>query len=246
MKNVGIIGTGKHGSRYATHIVKDISSLNLKAICRRGKEGEEQAREWGVKYHKEWKKLIHDKDVDAVISVVPPWLNLGIAQECSRVNKPLLIEKPLAVNGKQAREIVSYMESCQLTVAQTLRFNPVIQSIKKRINDMGKIYSIHANQRLEPSSLAWHDKKEIAGAGVLIHTAVHIFDALHYITGKKITRVMAASYRYHSKVLEDLVTLLFEMEGGIVGTVDISKVGHGRSGGYEFVCEKGQFQADQV
>jgi predicted dehydrogenase len=111
---------------------------------------------------------------------------------------------------------------------------------------MGKLYSFTANQRLEPSTLAWHDDKETAGAGVVIHTAIHVFDALRYITGLKVKRVMASSYRCHNRYLEDLVTVLVEMEKGVVGTVDVSKVGHARSGRYEFICRQGQLSGEQI
>ncbi len=248
MIKVGIIGTGKHGSRYANHICNDVDSLDLAALSRRSVKGAEQAKTWGTVWYSDWQKLVNDDNVEAVISVVPPVLNLAIARECARVGKPLLLEKPLAINGREAHDIAQVMASrkCPLTVGQTLRYNPVIKSLKSDIRNMGELYSIHVNQRLEPSSLDWHDQKEVAGAGVLIHTAVHIFDALSYITGLRVKRVMAASYMYHNSNLEDLVTLLFEMEGGIAGTVDISKVGNGRSGRYEFVCEKGHLYGDQV
>ncbi len=248
MKKAGIVGVGNHGSRYANHIINDIDLLNLTAISRRSAEGAEQARGWGAKWYPDWRDLVHDADVEAVISVVPPVLNVSIARECAQAGKPLLLEKPLAVNADEALEIVEFMAArdCSLTVGQTLRYNPVVKSLGADIKKMGKIYSIHANQRLEPSSLGWHDNEEIAGAGVVIHTAVHIFDALHFITGLKVTRVMAASYKYHNTVLEDLVTILFEMEDGVVGTVDISKVGNARCGRYEFVCSKGQLHGDQV
>ncbi len=73
-----------------------------------------------------------------------------------------------------------------LTVAQTLRYNPVIQALRQRLPEMGELYSFTANQRLEPSTLAWHDDQETAGAGVLFHTAIHVFDALREITGLKV------------------------------------------------------------
>ena len=41
---IGVIGTGKHGSRYANHIVKDVDGLTLAAISRRSPEGLDQAR----------------------------------------------------------------------------------------------------------------------------------------------------------------------------------------------------------
>ncbi len=248
MLKIGIIGTGKHGSRYANHVVNDIDSMELVAISRRSEERLAQAELWQTQSFEDWHDLVHDSRVDAVISVVPPALNLTIAKECSVAGKPLLMEKPLAIDRAEATEIVDLMKrnNCKLTVAQTLRYNPVIEMLKQELPSMGRIHSIHANQRIEPSSLGWHDIPDIAGAGVLIHTAVHVFDALHYITGKKITRVFASSYTHHNRVLEDLVTLLFEMEGDIAGSIDVSKVGQGRSGRFEFICSEGQLQGEQI
>jgi predicted dehydrogenase len=248
MRRVGIIGTGRHGSRYASHILQDIDELKLRAISRRTPAGKDQAAAWGAAWHQDWNDLVADPGVDAVISVVPPSLHLSIAKACARAGKPLLIEKPLAMNGKDAAEIVAVMKAahCPLTVGQTLRYNPVIQSLKARIAGMGTLHSFTANQRLEPSTLAWHDDKESAGAGVLIHTAIHVFDALRYITGLKVIRVMASSYRCQSKKLEDLVMVLVEMENGVVGTVDVSKVGHARSEHYEFVCQQGHLYGEQI
>ncbi len=248
MINVGIIGTGRHGSRYANHILNDIEELHLVAISRRSANGADQAKAWGAKWFSDWREMIHASEIGAIISVVPPVLNLAIARECALAGKPLLLEKPLAINSKEAIDIVNFMsaENCPLTVGQTLRYNQVIKSLKSDIESMGKIYSIHANQRIEPSTLGWHDDNETAGYGVSIHTAVHVFDALHFITGLKVTKVMASSYRFHNTVLEDLITILFEMENGIVGTVDVSKVGDARSGRFEFICSKGQLIGEQI
>ncbi len=248
MRGVGLIGTGRHGSRYANHIVNDLDGMELKAIARRSPEGQDQAELWGAKWYREWQDLIADPDVEAVISAVPPVLNLNIARVCAAAGKPLLIEKPLAINSTQATEIVSLFHDADLplTVGQTLRYNPVIQSLKTRIKDMGALYSLSANQRLEPSTLGWHDIPEIAGEGVLIHTAIHVFDALRFITGKKITRVKATGRLCHSKNLADLVLVLVEMEDGTIGTVDISKISPSRSGRYEFICEQGHLYGEQI
>ncbi len=248
MRRVGLIGTGRHGSRYASHIVSDIDGLELTAIARRSPEGKDQAALWKAKWHREWQALVADPEVEAVIAVVPPSLNVVIARACAAVRKPLLIEKPLAVNGKQATEIVAVMKAvaCPLTVGQTLRYNPVIQGLKARIKEMGALYSFTANQRLEPSALAWHDDRKIAGAGVVIHTAIHVFDTLHFITGKRIKRVQALGRLCRSHNLEDLVMTLVEMENGTVGTIDISKVSLARSGRYEFICEKGHLYGEQI
>jgi predicted dehydrogenase len=185
MTGVGVIGTGRHGSRYAHHIINDIDGLELKAIARRSQVGAEQAASWGVSWYLDWQDLITDPSVEGVIAVVPPALNPAIARDCAREGKPLLMEKPLGPNSLEAAEIVAVMNaaSVPLTVGQTLRYNPVIRSLQSRLPEMGALYAFSANQRLEPSSLAWHDERETAGAGVLIHTAVHVFDALRVYHG---------------------------------------------------------------
>jgi len=133
-----------------------------------------------------------------------------------------------------------------LTVAQTLRYNPVIQELRTSLSSAGVLYAFSATQRLEPSSHPWLADSELAGGGVILHTAVHLFDALRFITGREIVRVRAIMEKRHNPVLEDLFAALVELEGGLIGTVDASKVGGARSGRYEFVGSAGQIQGDQV
>ena len=245
---IGIIGTGKHGSRYANHIVHDIDGLELAAISRRSEEGRAQAAQWQCSWYKDWQQLVADEQVEAVISVVPPALNLAIARSCAARNKPLLLEKPLADSAEAAAEIVNLYRECnlQLTTGQTLRYNQVIGTFKKNLPGLGTLHSFSANQRLEPSTLSWHEQPELAGAGVSFHTSIHVFDALRFITGRDVARVMAVTGSLCNAVLEDLLLVLVELDNGVVGTVDCSKVGRARSGRFEFVCSDGQLVGDQV
>lgn len=248
MIRVGVIGTGKHGSRYAQHLLHDVEGLTLGAISRRSAVGQEQAVQWRTEWYPDWRDLVRSAEVDVVLAAAPPHLNLEIARRCAQAGKPLLIEKPLARNEREAAEIVRVMAAadCLLTVGQTLRYNPVIRGLAERLPDMGELHSFHVDQRIEPSPLAWHDEPEIAGAGVVMHTAVHVFDALRMITGRKVRQVMAKSRRVHTNLLEDLMVILVELDNGVIGTVDVSKIGHARSGRYEFVCQSGQLHGDQI
>jgi predicted dehydrogenase len=245
---VGIIGTGRHGSRYAGHIVKDIAGLELVAISRRSAAGLEQARKWQVRYHADWHDLVHDPEVEAVISVTPPTVNLAIARYCAVLRKPLLVEKPLAADSRSGAEMVALFKDADLplTVGHTLRYNDIIQGLRRNLVSAGRLFSFSACHRLEPSALAWLEDAATAGAGVILHTAVHMFDALRYITGLEIRRVRASRYQIHNPNLEDLFTAQLELTNGVVGTVDSSKVGRGRCGRYEFVGLDGELHGDQV
>lgn len=245
---VGIIGLGIHGSRYARHIVEDVEGLRLTAVCRRSEEGRRQARAWDACYYRDWQELIMAPEVEAVIAVTTPDLNLAIGRLCASLGKPLLAEKPLAVNTSQATELVAAFarKGLPLTVGQTLRFNATILALKELLPKAGQLFSFYANQRLEPSSHPWLEIPEIAGAGVVLHTAVHLFDALRFITGREVRRVRATMHHRHNPRLEDLFTALIEMDHDLVGTIDASKVGPARSGRFEFVGSQGQLAGDQV
>ncbi len=245
---VGIIGTGKHGSRYANHVCTDVPGLELVAICRRSPKGVSQAARWQCVLHNKIEDLVVDPAVEAVISVVPPSLNLTIARACAAADKPLLLEKPLAANLDEARAIVRLTEEdgLRLTVGQTLRYNRVIRLFRRHLTELGTLYTVSVNQRIEPSTLAWHEEPALAGAGVSYHTAVHIFDALRFITGLEIRRVMAMTGNRHNKTLEDSLQALIEMENGVQGVIDCSKVGQARSGRFEFVGREGQLVGDQI
>ena len=246
--NIGIIGTGKHGSRYAAHIIKDVPNMRLAAISRRSKTGREQAQQWNCVWHREWEALVDDPAVDAVISAVPPALNRRIAEACSASEKPLLMEKPLSVTAADARAIVSMFRErgVPLTVGQTLRYNPVVQGLRENFSLLGECWSFVVNQRLEPSTLLWLEDPEQAGAGVILHTAVHLFDALRFITGIEIVRVRAMSRRIHNPQLEDLLLAQVECRKGITGLVDTSKISPARTGRFEFMGRNGILWGDQI
>ena len=246
--NIGIIGTGRHGSRYAHHIVDDFNDLHLSAIARRSEEGREQASGWGARHYRDYRELIESDQVDAVIAAVPPVHNRDIAEWCSRENKPLLLEKPLAVSSSEGEEIVSTMKKTgtPLTVGQTLRYNPVVGLLRAKLSSQGRLHTFYANQRLEPSTLQWLDNPDEAGGGITFHIAVHVFDALHYITGLQVRKVLAVCRTCRTENLEDMALVQVEMEGGVRGVVDVSKLSASRSGRYEFVCETSQLYGDQI
>lgn len=245
---IGLIGPGRHGRRYAAHIRKDIAGLTLAAISRRSLEGKRQAKEWGAAYFADWQELVASPQVDAVILAATPNLNLAVARHCAVQKKPLLVEKPLATTAAQAEEIVDLCRTAgiPLTVAQTLRFNSAILALRQFLFMAGPLHYFHASQRLEKTVHDWLDDPEVAGAGVILHTAVHVFDALRFITGREVLRLKAKRFCRHNQKCEDLFMAMFEMEGELVGTMDASKVGPARTGRFEFVGENGQLQGDQI
>ncbi len=76
---IGLIGAGKHGVRYAQHIVEDIPQAELVSVCRTIRSaGEQLAATYGCHYHATYDQLIADQNVDGIAIVVPPALHGSI------------------------------------------------------------------------------------------------------------------------------------------------------------------------
>lgn len=249
-RKIGIIGTGRHGSRYANHLHNDFAGrAELTAISRQSRaEGEAQAKKWSARFHPNWRDLVADPNTEAIISVTTPNLNPQIASACLHHKKPLLIEKPLAVDPAAAQAMVEDFTKAKLplTVGQTLRYNPIILGLRHALPAVGRLHAFSATHHLEPSSLPWLADPERAGGGVIFHTAVHVFDAIRFITGQEFLRIRASSFQIHNPRLEDLFSAQIEMSEGLVGIVIAGKIGSARAGRYEFTGDAAQLQGDQV
>ena len=104
---IGLIGVGRHGSRYVQHLLHDVPGASLVAMCRkRIGEGIGGLPQSTIPIYSDYRALIADPVVQAVIVVTPPTLCHEIGLEVVRAGKPLLIEKPLALTAHEAQAIV--------------------------------------------------------------------------------------------------------------------------------------------
>src|SRR5262245_21203060 len=128
---IGLIGVGKHGSRYARHIVEDIPQAELTAVCRRDRQaGDKLATTHGCAYYADYRHLLADTRIDAIVVVVPPALHGEIVVAACQAGKHILIEKPFAVSVAEARRLRDFMAASNVRcmVAHTLRFNTIVQT----------------------------------------------------------------------------------------------------------------------
>ena len=139
MLGIGLIGLGKHGSRYARHIVEDLPDAALVAVCRRNRtEGEKLAATYSCAFHGDYRDLVANPRVEAVVVAVPPMLHPAIVEAACREGKPLLVEKPLATSLAAARRIASLVSASgvRAMVAHTLRFDSTVQTLQAHLPEI--------------------------------------------------------------------------------------------------------------
>jgi len=132
---MAVIGVGALGRHHA-RILSENSGVELVAVV---DSREDQGRDVAAKCRATWLADYHElllcRAVDAVSVVVPTVAHWQVAGDFLRAGIPVLVEKPLAANVDQARDLVELARDsgALLQVGHIERFNPAFQAASDRI-----------------------------------------------------------------------------------------------------------------
>ncbi|MBI5103283.1 MAG: Gfo/Idh/MocA family oxidoreductase [Nitrospirae bacterium] len=138
---VGVIGVGYLGRHHA-RIYSELPGVELVAVadCNR-EQAEKVAQDFGCGVHTKYEDMIGA--CDALSIVTNTTTHHAIALDCIRAGKDLLIEKPIASDLRQAREIVEEAErrNVLIQIGHLERYNPGIKAASAMINSPSFIES---------------------------------------------------------------------------------------------------------
>ncbi|MBX3347710.1 MAG: Gfo/Idh/MocA family oxidoreductase [Nitrospira sp.] len=244
---VGLIGVGRHGARYAQHLVHDLPLASLQAVCRRHPEqGFQLPGAESVKVYGEAQALIADPSVDAIVVVTPPLHSLEICRLAVQARKPLLVEKPLATTANDARTMVAlaYDAGIPLMTAQTLRFDKTIQQMKRFQSSLGRSLELDAVFQIEirktaPDHVAGYGKR-----GALLEIGVHMLDLVRFLTGEEVQAVRCTMDHIPPIAPERMASIHLTTTGGTICRIEITRVVDARAGRALWVGSQGRVEAD--
>jgi len=243
---IGLIGLGHHGSRYAKHLVQDVSDARLVAVCRRrAGEGSGLSFAPAVPCYADYHELISDPLVEAVVVVTPPALNLEICVAVAGAKKALLVEKPLATTADEARRIAQAARGSGqvMMTAQTLRFDAAVNMLRQRQVQIGALQYLSLASRMEPHGMR-EDTRGFGGRGCLLETGIHLLDAVRLITGEDVHSVACEMDVVPPDGAERRILGRLMTERGLLCLLDVSRVTSGRVGRVELIGMEGQLLAD--
>ena len=247
---IGLIGLGRHGLRYATHLLEGaVPGARLAAICRRDQAaGTDFAHRQGIRFHASTEALVADPQVQAVIVVTPPARTLSIAREAVRQGKALLIEKPLACTGTDAAAIVQATAAARvpLMVAQTLRFDASAQALREELPTIGTLHYLTLTNRVELRPEVVGDIEGYGGRGVLLEIGIHLLDLIRDVTGEEVTEVRCEIDQMERGRPEYRASAVLRTTGGVTCLLDVSRLSGGRVSRAEAVGSRGQLLADWI
>jgi len=258
-----IVGTGFIGPAHL-EALRRLPNVEVVALCEVNKElANEKAKALGIPRAYTFDEMLKQDDIDVVHICTPNFLHFAQAKAVLEAEKHVICEKPLAVKIHEAEELVKIASTTGLVNAVhfNLRYYPMVRQMKtmREKGDLGDVYSVMGsylqdwlffqtdyNWRLEPDKSG--DSRAIADIGS------HLLDITEYVTGLKITEVMADFSTVHKTRLkplkaietysdtklqasdyaevpintEDHATVLLRFDNGSKGSITVSQVSAGR------------------
>lgn len=279
---VGIIGMGYIGESHI-EAVRRIGFCELYAVADTNAAlAKAKADYYGIeKCYTSVEELLSDPEIDAVHNCTPNFLHLSINREIIKSGKHLLSEKPLCKTYEEAKELVELKAKHPGSIAAVnfnYRMNPMVIEAKNRVagGSIGDVRVITGSYQQEwllfDTDYSWRLEPEIAGESCAIaDIGSHWMDAVQFVTGHKITEVMAdlktvipirkkpkkqtetftsnvpAEYDEVEVKNEDYGAVMFHTDKGATGVYHVSEVaaGHGCYFNFEINGSKASLRWNQ-
>ncbi len=139
MLRIGLIGTGILGNIHA----KTVAESNREVLAAVADINEEKGRacasKYGAVYYEDYNTMLKQEELDGIIVATPDFAHKDPVLSSIRAGKHVLVEKPIAIDLSDAKDIVDEIRKGQkLMVNFTNRWAPPFVKAKE-ILDSGKI-----------------------------------------------------------------------------------------------------------
>jgi 1,5-anhydro-D-fructose reductase (1,5-anhydro-D-mannitol-forming) len=226
MVRYGILGFGHHAAKRLVPAFAETKNSLLSGLWRRDAiKAQANAREFGVpRAFRSAEELCASREIDAVFITSPDALHLPDALLAFRHGKPVLCEKPLAMNAAQVEAMLAAAAQANVKfgVAQNFRWNRSVNLIRDwlRLGKIGspRFASAQFSFQGERSPRAWIADPSLACGGPIGDVGIHCIDALRYILDQDILAVATLAHTdEHSGGLDANAVLALDFSRGVLG-----------------------------
>lgn len=170
-------------------------------------------------------QLLKAGEVDALVIGTPNFLHAPQAIAALRAGVHVLVEKPMAMNARQAAHMVEAAErsGARLMVAHCWRFDEDVNWLKAHARRLGRIvrtkgYGVHSHW----GPAGWFTQSGLAGGGALADMGIHALDTARYLLGDPQPVSVYARIGTHYKPfdVDDTGVLLVDWDNGATSYIE--------------------------
>lgn len=219
MINVAVIGCGYWGPNLIRNLSQN-KDVRIHTLCDMSDDRLKAMRRFfpQANFLKSTTEVFGCKEIDAVIIAVGVKLHYSMAKEALLSGKHCLVEKPLALNYKEAMELTELAEKHKLVlmVSHTFLYNTAVRKLKDYIksNELGKVLYSYAS-RLNLGII----RRDV---NALWNFAPHDVSIMCYLLDDLPVSVRAKGLRYIHDDLEDVVFMDLDFKNGVSSHIHLS------------------------
>ncbi|MHB1938033.1 MAG: Gfo/Idh/MocA family protein [Acidobacteriaceae bacterium] len=231
MVRYGILGFGLHGVKRLVPAFAGAKASKLTGIWRRNLDkAKADARDYRIEtVFATAEELCASPEVDAVFVTSPDACHMRDSLLAFDRNKPVLCEKPLAMNAEEVERMLAAARQVNVSfgVAQNFRYNRSVNLIREWV-EAGRIgkpifATAHFYFQSEESQRTWIYDPSLARGGPIGDVGIHCLDTLRYILQDDVTAVTTLAHRdAQSGGVEASAAVSMDFLNGTVGSILVS------------------------
>ncbi len=213
MLKVGVIGVGHLGKHHA-RIYSELDDVELVGVADvLAERAESIASQYGARAFVDYKDML--ALVDAVNIAAPTQMHASIGIDCLDRGLDVLVEKPIAGDGDQARAMIRVAQErdCILQVGHVERFNPVVEAACK-VATRPQFFEVHRLNKFSMRSL---------DVDVVLDLMIHDIDIVLALVESPVSEIRAVGIPVLSDKA-DIANVRLEFESGCVANLTASRV----------------------
>lgn len=215
MLNVAVIGTGRAGRVHCASIAFHVPDATLIAVADNDAESaREAASEFGAaRVYRTYQEVLDDKEVDAVIIVLPTSLHAEVTVAAADAGKHVLCEKPMAITVDECDRMIAHTErnNVKLQIGFMRRFDRNFMAAREAIDrgDIGSVVMVRSLTHGPSTPRDW--MYDVARSnGPLAEVNSHDIDTVRWFTGSEFSRVHAIAGNYRCTDVRDRYPLFYD------------------------------------
>jgi len=229
--NFGLIGCGRVAPRHAQSI-SELTPARLVAVADIIESRAQRcAKEHNADAYLDYRRLLERRDIDVVNICTPSGMHAQMAIEAMQAGKHVVVEKPMALNLRDADRMIATAKSTgvKLCVVLQNRYNPPMQDLRRVVDEgkLGRLLLGNATVRwYRPQEYfedGWHGTWAMDG-GALMNQSIHHIDALQWLMGDVESVFAYTATLAHRMEAEDVGVVVLRFKSGAIGTVEGSTI----------------------
>jgi predicted dehydrogenase len=223
----GILGPGGIARAFA----KDLQLLEGHEVAAVGSRtlinAQEFAKSFGATAYGSYEELVADPAVDAIYVATPHPAHKENVVLALNAGKPVLCEKPFAVNAKEAKEMVAAAQKNNIALMEAMwaRFLPHYAQVREIIASgvLGTILTVQADhgQRLADKNIPRLVEPSLAG-GALLDLGIYPVSFAHMVLGNP-TKITASSV-LTDKGVDAQTSMIFDYSSGAQAVLNTTMI----------------------